>query len=204
MAKLPFPQFLNRYGIKLLFSATPDVVPGVIIEKRKKGFFVIGKLDHVLGGGAAKWATKLQPANIVYGSVERTLSLKGKTSLNEFGVKVGGGLKHASSVSFQITGVKARTFETQSMITIWPKIDKIRMSNKQMWKMINNNWIADHVFYATEVTVQFKVETGTNLKADIENRVNVSSGVGIDWKSNRSFAITNNQEVPFGFSGWKI
>lgn len=204
MPNFPFPQFLKSHGIKLFFSAVEDIVPGVIIEKQKKGFFPIGTIEQVLGGESAKWATKLQSANFAKGTVERTLSLKGKTSLDEFGLKVNGGLTHASSVNFQITDVKARTFESQSKITIWPDILKIRDSNQQMWKMINNNWLADMVYYASEMKVTFKVDAGINLKADIENRVKVSGGGGLEWDSNRSFAITNNQQVPFGFSGWKI
>ncbi len=204
MAKLPFPQFLSRYGIKLLFTATPDVVPGTIIDKRKKGFFGIGTLKQVLGGGPAKWATKLQPGNLVYGTIERALSLKGKASLNEFGVAISGGLRRARSVTFEITGVKVRTFKTQSMITISPALHKLRKSNKQLWKMVNNNWIADYVYYASEATVKFFVNGGVNLKADIQNRLKVSGEAGVQWKSNRSFTITNNQEVPFGFSGWKV
>ena len=204
MAKFTFPQFLKNQGIKLFFSAVEDIVPGAIIEKKKKGFFSIGTIEQVLGGGSTKWETKLQSANFAKGTIDRTLSLKGKASLDEFGVNVHGGLKHASSVNFQITDVKARTFESQSKITIWPDILKIRDSNQQMWKMINNNWLADMVYYALEMKVAFKVDAGINLKGDIENRVKVSGGAGLEWDSNRSFTITNNQEVPFGFSGWKI
>ena len=91
MAALSFPQFLRRYGIKLLVTSTPDIVPGAVIERRKKGYFKYGHLQAILGGDDASWACRLQPANFVYGTIERTLSLKAKASLSEFGVSIGGG-----------------------------------------------------------------------------------------------------------------
>lgn len=60
------------------------------------------------------------------------------------------------------------------------------------------------IYYASEMTVTLKVDAGIILKGDIENRVKVSGGAGIAWTSNRSFIITKNEEVPFGFSDWKI
>lgn len=204
MPKFPFPQFLQNHGIRLLFSSIQDTVPGVILEKQKKGYLSIGTLEHLLGGGSQKWATKLQPANIAKGIHEQSFSLAGKTSVDKFGMKVEGGLKHAKSVNFEISEIKARSFLSQSKITIWPAILKIRDTNKPMWKMINNNWVLTLVYYASKMTVKFKVGAGVNLKADIKNRVKISGGAGLAWKSNSSFLITNNQEVPFGFSGWKI
>ena len=136
----------------------------------------MGTLEQLLGGGSQKWATKLQPANIAKGVHEQSFSLAGRTSLDKFGMRVEGGLKQAKSVNFEISEIKARSFISQSKITIWPKILKIRDSNKQMWKMINNNWVLTLVYYASEMTVKFKVDTGVNLKANIENRVKISGG----------------------------
>jgi hypothetical protein len=204
MAYLPFPQFLNRYGIKLFFSSVADTKPGAVIKRQKRGFFVIGTLDDVLGGGSAKWSSTLQDANFVYGRVDRTLSLKGKASLKEFGVSIDGGLNRATAVTYQITGVKARSFKTQSRIKILPELENLRLTNKAKWKLINNCWIAEYVYYATEFTVKFDAATGVKLKADFENRVKVSGEAELDWKTDRSFTITNNLEVPFGFSGWQV
>lgn len=204
MAKFPLPQFLKNHGIRLFFSSTENYVPGVILEKQKKAYSNIGTLEDTLGGGSEKWATELLLANFAKGIVEQSFSLNGKSSVDKFGMNVKGGLKHAKSVNFEISDVKARSFKSQSKITIWPELLKIRDKNKQKWKMIDNNWVIAIVYYASEMTVKFKVDAAINLKGDIENRVKVSGGAGIEWDSNRSFTITKNQEVPFGFSGWKI
>lgn len=204
MAPLLFPQFLNRYGIKLFFSSVSDTKPGAIIKRQKRGFFVIGTLDDVLEGGSTRWASKLQDADFVYGRVDRTLSLKGKASLKEFGVSIDGGLNRASAVTYQITGVKARSFKTQSRIKILPELENLRLTNKAKWKLINNCWIAEYVYYATEFTVKFDAATGVKLKADVEKKIKITGEAELNWKTDRSFTITNNLEVPFGFSGWQV
>ena len=204
MAPLLFPQFLNRYGIKLFFSSVADTKPGAIIKRQKRGFFVIGTLDDVLEGGSTRWASKLQDANFVYGRVDRTLSLKGKASLKEFGVDIEGGLNRASAVTYQITGVKARSFKTQSRIKILPELENLRLTDKTKWKLINNCWIAEYVYHASEFTVKFDAATGVKLKADVEQRIKISGEVELDWKTDRSFTITNNLDIPFGFSGWQV
>ena len=204
MSSLPFSQFLNRYGIKLLFAAVPTIVPGAVVKKRNKGYFAVGNLRQALGGSDADWETELLPANLVYGTVDRTLSLNGKASLKEFGIDIEGGLKKANSVTFKITGVKSQVFKNQSRILLVPRIFALRTSNIVMWQQLNNNWIIDHTYYATEATVEFNVDSDVNLQGEVQNRITVSGNTTIEWKSKRSFIITQNDAVPFGFSGWRV
>jgi hypothetical protein len=204
MASIRFPQFLRRYGITLLFVSTTDVIPGAIIEKKKKSFFPIGRLHQIFGDPAADWATELKDANFAYGTVERSLSLKGKSSLTEFGVDVSGGLRRAKKVKFGITNVICRSFETQNKLTIIPRLNTLRLTDKATWDLVNDKWIADYTYYASEVTFDFDVDAGVDLKAEIENKINLSADAGIEWTSKRSFTITKNQNVPFGFSGWRV
>lgn len=204
MSSLPFPQFLSRYGIKLLFSSTADIVPGTILDRKRRGYIPMGHIEHVLGGPSKKWASKLQPANFVYGTITRNISLKGKISLVQFGIEVSGGLKNARSATFEISGVKARAFKSESKITILPQLYKVRRKNRKLWRIINNNWLAEYVYYASEARVTFLVAGGADLKAGLEKKIKISAGANIKWDSNRSFVITNNVEVPFGFSGWRV
>jgi hypothetical protein len=204
MANLPFPQFLQRYGITLLFSSDPSVIPGAIIEKRKQGYFCVGTLAQVFKDPPPTWNTILQPANLVYGTVQRSLSLTGKASLNEFGIGINGGLSKARSVDFFISGVKCRVFENQSKITLIPRLQELRKSNKALWKLVNNNRIADYTYYATEVTADFAVEGNADLRAEIENKITLGGGASVDWKSKSKFVISQNDAIPFGFSGWTI
>ncbi|MFH1120429.1 MAG: hypothetical protein V1775_11450 [Bacteroidota bacterium] len=204
MSSLPFPQFLKRYGITLLFASDPGVVPGAIIEKRNRGYFCAGTLAQVFKDPPPAWDTALQPANLVYGTVERSLSLAGKASLDEMGISIGGGLTKARSVNFFISGVKCRVFLNQSKITLIPRLQQLRKSDKDLWKLLNNNQIADYTYYATEVTADFDVDGGIDLKAEIASQVKVTGNANIDWKSKSKFVISNNDAIPFGFSGWMV
>ena len=205
MAQMTFPQFLNRYGIKMLVTSTPDIVPGAIIERRKRGFFFYGHLKQILKGSNASWQCKLQPANFIYGTVERSLSLKARTGLHEFGVNIGGGLEGAKSVNFFIQNVQVKTLVSRNKLDLIPELFKYREDNKRKWnKQLNDKWVADYTYYATEVRFSFETEKGVNLQADIANNVAVSANSIIAWKTKASFVITNSDDVPFGFSGWKL
>jgi hypothetical protein len=140
----------------------------------------------------------------VYGTVQRSLSLSGKASLNEFGINIGGGLSNARSVNFYISGVKCRTFVNQSKITLIPRLQELRKTNKSLWKLVNNNRIADYTYYATEITVDFEAGGNANLQAEIENKLTISADASINWKSSSRFVISNNDAIPFGFSGWMV
>ncbi len=204
MSSLPFPQFLKRYGITMLFASDPGVVPGAIIEKRRQGYFSAGTLEQVFKDPPPAWDTALQPANLVYGTVERSLSLSGRASLDEFGIGIQGGLSRAKTVNFYISGVKCRVFVNQSKIMLIPRLQQLRKNNKVLWKLLNNNIIADYTYYATEVTAEFVVDGNVDLQAEIQNRITVIGNAAVDWKSKSKFVISNNDAVPFGFSGWTV
>jgi hypothetical protein len=204
MASLPFPQFLQRYGITLLFAGKPSIIPGTLIERRQRGYFDVGSLGQVLEGPSSDWETYLQSANFVYGNIERSLSMAGKASLDELGISINGGLGQVRSVTFNITGVKCRTFLKQSKILLIPRLQELRRTNRPLWKLVNNNWIADNTYYATDVSVEFDVDGNIDLQAEIQAKLSLAPNASIDWKSKSKFVIANNDAVPFGFSGWRV
>ena len=205
MAQIAFPQFLRRYGIKMLVTSTPDIIPGAIIEKRKRGYFRYGHLREVLGGDDDSWRVELQPANFVYGSVERSLSLAGRSRLDEFGVVIGGGLSRAKTVRFDLQNVQARVFVNRSKLSLIPLLFDLRRRDRKLWnRALDDNWVADYTYYATEVRFSFETEGGVDLEADISDQIVVSANAVVEWKTKKSFVVTNTNEVPFGFSGWKL
>jgi hypothetical protein len=205
MAQLAFPQFLRRYGIKMLVTSTPDIVPGALIERRRRGYFKFGHLQEVLGGDDASWRYRLQPANFIYGTVERSLSLSSRARLNEFGVVIGGGLSRARSVRFDLQNVQARILLSRSRLSLIPELFAFRQRNRRAWnRTLNDKWVADYTYYATEVRFTFETEGGVDLEADIADELVVSGSAAVEWKSKRSFVVTTTAEVPFGFSGWKL
>ena len=73
------------------------------------------------------------------------------------------------------------------------------------WKReLNDKWVANYTYYATVVKFSFETDSGVDLRADIADRMAVTGGGSIEWKTKGSFIITNTDDVPFGFSGWKL
>jgi hypothetical protein len=206
MATIRFQKFLNRYGIKALVVGTPDIVPGSIIERRNRGYFKFSHLEKVLGGSKQSWDVALQPANLVYGTVERTLSLSGRTSLNEFGVTIEGGLGRVNSVKFEIKEVKARSFVDRDKLTLVQEIFDYRKLDRRKWnRLLNDKWVADYTYYATRIVFYFDTATGVDIRADTKDKITVASAGGsFKWGSKGRLVVTTTDEVPFGFSGWKL
>jgi len=210
MAGLKLPQFLRRYDLTLLAVATDDIVPGAVLGKRR-GHAYQGHLKEILTSKPAKfWRTEINAANIVYGSVERSLSLNGKSRLDQMGARIEGGLARAKSVDFSITEVRARTFRNgtghASMFSLVPLVNGLRRANRAAWKMLNGRRIVLEAYYASEVTLIFKTNGNVDLKAEVERAggVQASGNAGVRWSGNRSFKISGNMDVPFAFRGWKI
>ena len=206
MAPIQFQKFLNRYGIKALVVGTSDILPGSIIEKRNRGFYRCGHLKNILAGSQQSWDVVLQPANLVYGTVERTLSLSGKASLNEFGVTIGGGLTRAKSVRFEIEEVKARSFVHRDKLSLISEIFEYRKDNRSQWnRMLNDKWTADYTYYATKIIFSFEKDTNLDIRADTAGKISVAPANGLfEWSSKGQLIVTNTDAVPFGFSGWKL
>ena len=211
MPALEFPQFLKRYALQLLAVSNSDLAPGEVVDKGRKGFLPQGHLQEILGERSPGfWDTEMNLANLVYGSVERTISLDGTASLNEMGVQIGGGLKSARSITFNITGVHARTFLNgpghASMFALTPVVHALRKGDREKWKMVNGKWIVTETYYATEATVSITTSGAVDVKAQVEEAggVHVGGSAAVQWTTKKSFTITQNDGVPFGFRGWKV
>lgn len=204
MAALKFTQFLRRYDIRLFFSSVEDTIPGSLISKDKKGYFPVGHISDYLDNPNLDWTTEMKEASMVYGTVERELSLGGRASLNEFGVGIHGGLGKAKSVKFYIEEVRAMGFLKPMRLNLIADSHELKKSNKKTWKLINNKCVVDYTYYASKVTFDFEREGNFDLKAEIINKITASAETEIKWKSKSSFVVTNNTKVPFGFSGWEI
>ena len=211
MPALDFSDFIKRHGLQLLTVSNTDVFPGAVVDKARRGYLPEGHLREVLPGQPAQfWDTEMNAANLIYGSVERTLSLGGQASLSEMGVNVQGGLNSAKSATFSITGVYPRTFANgeghATRLTLIPMIHALREADRPRWKLVNGKWIVTETYYASEATLTFETGRGGNLKADIDKAggVRVSGGGTVAWKTKNSFTITKNDQVPFGFRGWKV
>ena len=211
MPALDFSEFIRRHGLQLLTVSNTDVFPGAVVDKARRGYLPQGHLREVLVGRSPQfWDTEMNGANLVYGRVERTVNLGGQASLSEMGVSVEGGLESAKSATFSITGVYARTFTNgeghATRLTLIPMIHRLRELDRTRWKLVNGKWIVTETYYAREATLTFETSGGSNLKTKIDRAggVTVSGGGTVTWQGKRSLMITKNDQVPFGFRGWKV
>ena len=191
--------------------STDDIVPGAVVDKERRGYAPQGHLSEILTAEpTGYWDTEMNEANLVYGTVERSLTLGGKASLSEMGVTVQGGLSKAKSATFSITGVYARTFADPpghpTMLSLVPKIHALKKQDKVRWKSVNGKWIVLETFYAKEATIVFTPSGDVNLRADVEaaGGVSVSGDGQVTWKGKRAFTIAGNDKVPFAFRGWMV
>ena len=204
MAALDFPQFLKRYNIKLLYVSDQQVVPMALVCKKRQGYDYQGHLRNYLAGPPTKWAYEPGPASIVYGTIEKETSAKGKASITEFGFQISGGLSRASSISYTLNDVRVMFPLNTDPLQLVGDINELRKSNKPAWRALNNLWVVQKTFYVSDLKVTMNVEGNANADVDFRNEVEIVGEGEVTWKNKKEFTVTNNIAVPFGFSGFKI
>jgi hypothetical protein len=210
MAGLQFPAFLRRHDLQLLAVATDGIGPGTVLHKKKRGFLPQGHLGELLDRPPRFWDVVLRRANLTEGTIERTVALTGKSSLHEMGIEVEGGLGRASSVAFAITRVSARTFGAgrgrASELALLPLLATLRGARPQSWKILKGKWVVLETFHASEATLTFSAKSSVDLEADVARAggARVRGGGRVRWTSKRSFAIAQNNAVPFAFRGFRV
>jgi hypothetical protein len=87
-----------------------------------------------------------------------------------------------------------------------PLVHALKKGDRQKWKLINGKWIVTETYYATEATVSFATSGSVDVKAQVEEAggVHVGGSAAVQWTSKKSFTITQNDGVPFGFRGWNV
>lgn len=203
-ASLKFPQFLQRYAIQLLYVSEERIVPASLLDKQRQGYVYQGHLRNHLPGNASKWSTEMGKASIVYGTVERELSLSGKASAAELGLTISGGLNKASSITYTLRDVRVKVPVNTDPIRLVGDINDLRHSNKAEWRKLNGLWVAERTFHVAAFDVKINVAGGGNLGVDLVEHVEVSGKAEVIWKNKKEFTVTNDDAVPFGFTGFRI
>lgn len=212
--ELDFPQFLKRYNLLLLPVATDDIEPGAVLDTGgyfSKGFTYQGHLSELMPRIPDEfWETELDRANLFSGVVNHSVSLRGKTGLAQWGISIGGGLQKASGANFRIMGISARSFVNgkghASILTLKPLLMRLKLVQPEAYDVLIDDYIVMEAYYASECVVDFDVSRGVDLQGEVmlAGGVNVAGEGGAQWKSKSSLVITQNVQVPFGFSGLRV
>lgn len=207
MPRLDFPQYLRRQGITLLYSATPEYIPGALLRKKKQGYMRVAHIGkYAFKETIEHWPTVLKGANIAHANIVRKFSLGAGPSLNDMGVTISAGLERTREAKMTITGIKARYFDEKNgarpPLEIDDMIQELKRRNKRLYRRIRSLYLIGTVFYATDFTMTFDKDVRANVEA--AGPINVSGSGGVKWVSKRAFKVSRNDGVPFGFKGWQI
>jgi hypothetical protein len=158
MPALQFPQFLNRYNIRLLYVSDERTEPATLLKKEHQGYDYQGHLKAFLGGPATKWDVALSKASIVYGSVDREMSLNGQASVDDLGLKINGGLGKARSISYSLHDVRVKVPQHTDPIHLVGEINALRKNNRVDWRAINGLWVVEKSFHVAAFDVKINVD----------------------------------------------
>ncbi len=212
--ELDFPQFLKRFNLLLLPVSTDDIVPGAVLDTGgffDRGFTYQGHLNELMPRIPDDfWETELNRANLVTGAVSHSVSLRGKSALSFWGVNVSGGLTRARSARVRITGIHARSFADgkghASILTLRPLLARLKVAQPEAYQVLINDYVVMETFYASECIIDLDANSDANLRAEVElaGGIQVGGEGQAAWKSNSSFVVSQNVEVPFAFSGFRV
>jgi hypothetical protein len=199
---ITFRQFLGKYGLTLLPVGIETTVPGDILKRERRGYYPYAKMKKVADNDL-NWNVGWTGANITEEKVSRTLSLNGKYSLKTMGVNINGGLSKAKSATYTISGVKAKKLVELTTMEVEQFLDTIK-NKKSAWKKIKGKEFVELTFYATEFTIDFEVDRGIDLKAEVAQKISHEASAKVEWTTKTSLRIASNDNIPFGFKGFRI
>jgi|GEM_PF-3885238 len=200
---MKFNKFVRKYlgGLRLLNVSLAEYGPGLILHRKK--LRKLGSVREVLKNNNHRWTINRSEASITYGVINGTKNLKGGGNVLGL-IGISGSYSRDYQAEFEISGIEGSEFKYQSQLTLQPEINKIRRSDPQMWKLINDHLLVTEAFYATKFTVTFRSGTQILGKADLEDKIRLNAEANLDWKNQEVLEVTNNQNVPFGVRGFYI
>jgi len=197
-----YRRFLRQNDILALPAAGADYHPGSVLKqkRRRRNYTQWVRIDMLLNNDE-EWPCKLVEANIVGLDVRRRLSLQGRASVKEFGLGVGGGLRNATSVTYEIKGLKNLVFKNPNVL--------IRHSDEIEGYIRNNRrrgyryFVLERLWYAAEFIVKFEGMTKVELKAALDKYAEVTGDAKFKLNTKGKIIVTaDNPTVPFGFTTW--
>jgi hypothetical protein len=208
MSEIHFTQFLKKYGLHELRPTTDPVCPGVVLGKRflRREVTHCGHLAEVFASMPKWfWDTDTDRANLVYGSVHRTIEVQENQPFHCLGLSTADPLPGGSEVKITISQVLGSGFRIgpgrANKFSLLALLNNLRETQHQKWKQLEDHWVALEVFYCQEAVVEFDHaadDYAWETTADPGH-----SSESLEWVSpNR--AILRNQRQPFAFCGFKV
>lgn len=200
---IAFDKFIDRYypGLRILNIATDDYLPGSILNSRT--LRLLGNVSNVLKGPASQYTVKTSEANMVYGEVSGSKSLKGGANLLGL-VSLSGSFSKEIEANYTITDIRGAIQQNLPQIVLQPKLQALRQSDKDQWKLINNQLVVTEVYYANSFVAKFTRSGKVLGQADLSTQIHISPNASYEWSDSNTLVITENSKVPFGVRGFKL
>ena len=211
MATLRLPQFLKKYGIRLLPVSSKDVVPGLVLARER--LTPITSLEYRLDGTTGVWPTTTVEGKIVDAFTwEEARDASGGLTIPGI-VSITGGLAKGRSGVFKVSNTTLRMLDTATQPDLFELDLKHRLAqwrkqseNRTWWHRLDDHWFVQSAWFAEDFTLEFKTESGAEIdvQATVAAEVNVEAGATVNWTSESSLTVTGVKTVPFAVGVWRL
>lgn len=211
--------FFTRYGAYLIFLGDERIKPGMLLEVRHwvpswlpPG---LGNLDFTLQDGYA-WEFTGEPeanypcglfqANYIQVSVSDKTELAANVSLPQFGVTADAGFAHRFAVAIRLTGLMAKGFlKGASLPELHKNLLKLRTTDPEKWKWVNNDFLVAETFHVTEFEATFKSSGNVTAKAAYESgQLKISGSITYKWENESTLKCSGPVSVPLAARGIRV
>ena len=200
---MKFKKFVRKYlgGLRLLNVSLEEYGPGLVLHR--KSLRKIGSARELLQDQNLRWTINRSQASITYGTIIGSKNLKGGGNVLGL-IGISGSYNRDYQAEFEISGIEGSEFKYQSQLTLQPEINKIRQSNPQVWKLINDHLLVTEAFYATKFVVTFRSGNQVLGQGELQDKIKLNAHVDMQWATEEKLEVTNNLNVPFGVRGFYI
>jgi hypothetical protein len=209
MATLPpkLEQSLEKIfpGVEFLTISDATFLPGTVVNKLRP----VTKQGHVKsiisGKPSSYWDTDRVKGNILAGdTLTGSADFNGAVSLLSF-LKVKTSVKNSYSYKYDIDSIEASNFLNTSRLDLMPLLRQIKTSNIATWRSIRSFYIVTETYYAKSFSITLQkngsIVTQAEFNQDFEK---ISADVNFDFGNGGKIVVANNNDVPFGFSAFRI
>jgi len=211
--------YLTRYGAYLIFLGDERIKPGMLLEVRHWLPSLLppglGTLDFTLQDGYA-WEFTGEPetaypsglfeGNYIQLSVSDKTEFSSNASLPQFGVTADVGFVHRFTVAIRLTGLKVKGFLKGSSIPdLHAKLLKLRTTDPQKWKWVNDDFLVAETFHVTEFEATFKSSGGVTAKAAYDSgQLRIAGSIQCKWEDESTLKCSGPVSVPLAVRGIRV
>jgi hypothetical protein len=193
--------------INFLTIATPDILPGALLESRQVDHYV-GRIEPLLIPPLtpADFETERQPAALNLRGLSTVRSGQSALSLLQmFGLNLAGisaRTTEALSIQLQLDAVTVQRFKSGiGKLQLERALRSLKERDVQTFRLLNRNFLVLATYYARDFRLTFGQELLNAI--DIDTKLRASARAQIERQGNM-VCVAQNETLPFGVFGYEI